>query len=125
MIDIDGKITGTPGQLLERYVGLSKASDAKTTVGEVNYYPTVVKQKSQYVYWGEHETGHFSSNCNCFDGALVKLQIARQFNLFRSAAGSTDILLVQQPLVLRTTLLITIVSLLALTILFPLVLQHR
>ena len=42
MIDVDGKITGTPGQLLERYINVSKASDAKTTTGEVNYYPTVI-----------------------------------------------------------------------------------
>ena len=33
VIDVDGKITGTTGALLERFIGVSKASDAKTSVG--------------------------------------------------------------------------------------------
>ena len=89
VIDIDGNITGTPGQLLERYVGLSKASDAKTTVGEVNYYPTVIKQKSQYVYWAEHETEVYEATATASDGNFGQTADSRQFNLLRSAAGST------------------------------------
>ena len=61
VIDVDGKITGTTGAVLERFIGLSKASDAKTTIGETNYYKTVIKQRSQYIYWGSHET---STGCN-------------------------------------------------------------
>ena len=52
VIDIDGKITGTTGAVLERFIGVSKASDAKTSVGEVNYYKEVVKQRSEYIFWG-------------------------------------------------------------------------
>ena len=89
VIDIDGNISGTPGQLLERYVGLSKASDAKTTVGEVNYYPTVIKQKSQYVYWAEHETEVYEATATASDGNFGQTADSRQFNLLRSAAGST------------------------------------
>ena len=37
VIDIDGGITGTTGALLEKFTGISKASDAKTSVGEANY----------------------------------------------------------------------------------------
>ena len=55
VVDIDGKITGNAGSVLERFIGLSKGSDAKTSVGEVNYYPTVLKQRSSYIYWGSHE----------------------------------------------------------------------
>ena len=57
VIDVDGKITGTTGAVLERFIGLSKASDAKTSVGEVNYYKEVIKQRSSYIFWGKHETG--------------------------------------------------------------------
>jgi hypothetical protein len=53
--DVDGKITGTTGAVLERFIGLSKASNAKTTVGETNYYKEVIKQRSNYIYWGKHE----------------------------------------------------------------------
>ena len=38
VIDVDGKITGTTGAVLERFIGAFKASDAKTSVGETNYY---------------------------------------------------------------------------------------
>ena len=92
IIDVDGKITGTPGQLLERYVNLSKASDAKTTTGEVNYYPTIITQKSGYVYWGEHvgTSGHFAATATASDGAFGQTAASRQFNLLRAANGTTD-----------------------------------
>ena len=92
MIDVDGKITGTPGQLLERYINVSKASDAKTTTGEVNYYPTVILQKSNYVYWGEHEIDArtFAATATASDGTFGQTAASRQFNLFQSAAGTTD-----------------------------------
>ena len=89
VVDIDGKITGTTGALLERFVGVSKASDAKTSVGETNYYVNVVKARSEYIYWGEHETGVFNATGTPADGNWG-LSAARQFNLLRSATGSTD-----------------------------------
>ena len=46
VLDIAGEITGTPGAILERFMNVSKASDAKTSVGETNYYVEVLKQKS-------------------------------------------------------------------------------
>jgi hypothetical protein len=89
VVDIDGKITGTTGALLERFIGVSKASDAKTSVGETNYYVEVIKQRSQYVFWGEHETEVFNATATAADGNWG-LSAARQFNLLRSAAGSTS-----------------------------------
>ncbi len=90
VVDIDGGITGTTGAVLERFIGLSKASDAKTSVGETNYYVEVVKQRSTYVYWGEHETGLFSATATLSDGNWGQTANARQFNLLRSANGSTS-----------------------------------
>ena len=90
VIDVDGKITGTAGAVLERYLGVSKASDAKSSVGETNYYPEVVKQKSQYIYWAEHETTLFSATATASDGNWGLTAASRQFNLLRSAAGTTD-----------------------------------
>ena len=89
VIDIDGKVTGTTGAVLERFIGVSKASDAKSSVGETNYYVEVMKQKSQYLFWGEHETEVFNATATPADGNWG-LSAARQFNLLRSAAGSTD-----------------------------------
>ena len=50
VIDEDGTVSGVPGTVLETYSKLSKASDAKTPQGEVNYYPTVISNKSNYIF---------------------------------------------------------------------------
>ena len=87
VIDVDGKITGNAGTLLERYIGVSKAVDGKSSVGEANYYVEVVQQKSEYIYWGEHETGLFDvdASSGVFGGASTV-----SFDLFLSSTGSTD-----------------------------------
>ena len=90
VVDIDGKVTGTTGALLERFIGLSKASDAKTSVGETNYYVNALKARSEYIYWGEHETSVFNATATGSDGTWGLSASGRQFNLLRSAAGSTD-----------------------------------
>ena len=90
VVDIDGKITGTTGALLERYIGLSKASNAKTSVGETNYYVDVLKQRSQYIYWGEHEGTTYAATATAADGIWGQTADARQFNLLQSATGTTD-----------------------------------
>ncbi|AOO17531.1 tail sheath monomer [Cyanophage S-RIM12] len=90
VIDVDGAITGTAGALLERFIGVSKASDAKTSVGETNYYAEVIKQRSAYIYWGEHETTLFNATATPADGNWGLTAAARQFNLLRSTAGTVD-----------------------------------
>ena len=57
VIDEDGDITGTSGEVLEVFANLSKASDAKTPQGDDNYYPNVIYNKSEYVYWMDHNSG--------------------------------------------------------------------
>ena len=54
VIDAGGYFTGTAGTILEKFAGVSKASDATDSVGRSNYYRTVINQRSQYVWW----TGH-------------------------------------------------------------------
>ena len=56
VVDEDGGVSGTPGQVLETYEKLSKAADAKTPQGDSNYYPDVMFAKSNYVYWMDHNT---------------------------------------------------------------------
>ena len=57
VVDEDGGITGTPGEVLEVYDSVSKASDAKTAQGDTNYYVDVIYNQSQYIYWMDHNTG--------------------------------------------------------------------
>ncbi len=54
VIDEDGGITGNAGEVLEVYSNVSKASDAKTSQGDSNYYADVIYNKSQYIYWMDH-----------------------------------------------------------------------
>jgi hypothetical protein len=88
--DVDGKITGNPGTVLERYIGVSKASDGKSSLGETNYYVEVIKQKSAYVFWGEHESGLFAATASASAGNWGQLAADRQFNLLRSTAGTVN-----------------------------------
>ena len=56
VVDEDGGVSGVPGTVLETFSKLSKASDAKTPQGDVNYYPTVIQNKSNYIFWMDHNT---------------------------------------------------------------------
>ena len=51
VVDEDGAITYTKGDVLETYDAVSKGSDAKTPQGDTNYYPDVIYNKSNYIYW--------------------------------------------------------------------------
>lgn len=59
--DEDGKFTGVPGNILEVFQGLSRASDAKTQDGSTNFYKTVINQNSQYV-WVTNDRSGYSVN---------------------------------------------------------------
>jgi hypothetical protein len=54
VIDVNGLFSGTAGTVLEKFAGVSKASDAKDSVGRSNYYKTVINQRSQYIWWTDH-----------------------------------------------------------------------
>lgn len=55
IFDGDGKITGTPNTLLEKYLFVSKAAGAKGVEGQNNYYKDVINANSAYVWFAEHE----------------------------------------------------------------------
>jgi len=54
VIDEDGAISGTAGTVLERFAGVSKASDAKDSLGRSNFYKDVINTRSQYIWWASH-----------------------------------------------------------------------
>ena len=55
VVDEDGLFTGTSGNVLEKFAGLSKGSDARADNGGSNYYKTVVNEQSKYVWWADHD----------------------------------------------------------------------
>ena len=60
--DEGGQITGNPGQILEVFQSLSRATDAKKTgVATTNYWKSVVNDFSQYI-WGASDISGAVSN---------------------------------------------------------------
>jgi phage tail sheath protein FI len=61
VVDENGAFTGVPGTVLETYQDLSRATDAKTVGGAINYYRTVINQGSQYVWSVNDRSGAVSA----------------------------------------------------------------
>ena len=51
VVDEGGKITGSPGTILEVYRNLSRATDAKSSDGATIYYKNVINDQSSYIWW--------------------------------------------------------------------------
>lgn len=62
VVDENGMFTGTPGAIIETFVGVSRATDAKTVGGQVNYYKDVINQTSKYIWATRDRTGSASAN---------------------------------------------------------------
>ena len=56
VIDENGLFTGSPGEVLEVFEGVSQASDAKAADGTSNYYVNVLNRRSQYVWVGQEDS---------------------------------------------------------------------
>ena len=61
VVDEDGVLTGTTHSVLETYGFVSIDPMEKDSVGNSNYYKTVVNLQSNYVYWTGHNSGTHSS----------------------------------------------------------------
>jgi len=61
VVDEDGLFTSVPGTILEVFRGLSRATDAKTDNGGVNYYRDVLNQSSEYIWWANDRSGAISN----------------------------------------------------------------
>ena len=54
VIDEDGGISGLANTILEKWDSVSKASDAKTDSGDINYYVDKIYRGSEYIFWMDH-----------------------------------------------------------------------
>ena len=57
VVDDTGKITGSSGNILEKFTALSKASDGRITPNQAFYFKGAIAEKSKYIYVGAAETG--------------------------------------------------------------------
>jgi len=57
VIDALGTVTGNAGTILEKHLGLSKATDAQFSVGNPSYWRKYLANNSQYVFGGSAPAG--------------------------------------------------------------------
>lgn len=57
VVDDTGTATGTTGNVVEKFIGLSKASDAKATPSQPIYFDDFIASNSNYIFFGLPENG--------------------------------------------------------------------
>ena len=91
VVDGDGKITGTPGAVLEKHLNVSKANDAKSPQGDNIYYKDVIKQRSEYLYWGSHETANIYDKNIANSGVIGVSGVNREFDLIKASGALNNL----------------------------------
>jgi len=90
VVDTVGIITGTAGDVIEKFAFVSKASDAKNAQGTSIFYPQVLKTKSNWILWMNYPTTVFNwgtiAKNTIFDGFYVN-GAAAFLNVLSSNAG--------------------------------------
>ena len=89
VVDEDGGITGTKGEVLEVFAALSKASDAKGAQGDTNYYPTVIQNKSNYIYWMDHNASGTNWGSAAASTTYTDVTAVSNVSLSNGANGTT------------------------------------
>ena len=77
--DEDGRITGTPGSILETFPNLSLATDAKLADGTSIYYKSVIADQSNWVWVANDRTGRASNTANNFTALANTLPFGMAF----------------------------------------------
>ena len=92
VIDDTGEVTGTAGNILEKYTNVSKAYDAKISPSEPNYYKDIVAANSQYIFPGFAPTGvdtKFSTVSGVGAATDTSWGLAAQGNTFNCIGATT------------------------------------
>jgi len=92
VIDDTGEVTGTAGNILEKYTNLSKAFDAKISPSEPNYYKDIVAANSQYIFPGFAPVGadtKFSTVSGVGTATDTSWGLAAQGNTFNCIGATT------------------------------------
>ena len=88
VVDEDGLISGTPGQVLEIYQNLSRATDAKKDDGTANYYKTAINDFSRWVWATQDRAGAASGTLANLTDSTNTTAYTRSF--VRGADGATE-----------------------------------
>lgn len=86
VVDKTGDITGTAGTVLEKYAYLSKGSDAKADSGGSNYYPTVINDRSNWIWWTDHDNAGANWGNTLSNTTFTAVNVPKAYTL----AGGSD-----------------------------------
>ena len=89
VIDEDGLWTGSPGEVLEKFAFVSKASDAKKIDGSSNYIGTVLRNESVYVWLGQ--VTELTANSTGSGTNAGQPKSGATFKTFNSATASESV----------------------------------
>ena len=94
VIDSQGTITGNSGSILEKHLGLSKASDAEFSVGSSSYWRKYLENNSDYIFGLNSPTGIVTTGYS--SGFTLSSDVAWNQNaegvIFAASGSSTDAL---------------------------------
>jgi hypothetical protein len=88
VVDEDGLISGTPGQVLEIYQNLSRATDAKKDDGTTNYYKTAINDFSRWIWATKDRAGAASATLADLADSTNTTPYTKSF--VRGADGATE-----------------------------------
>lgn len=91
VVDVNGRFTGTPNQVLEVWSGLSRGSDAKADGGASNYYRQVIDEQSEYIYTATPRTGALTGLTNAIANATTTTPYAATMSLGTDGAAESAI----------------------------------
>lgn len=95
VIDEDGAWTGQKGTVLEQYIKVSKATDAKSGDGNTLFWRNVINNRSKYIWVGDKpNTGDFKSGgITSWDSAVHPtngFKVLSNVKSYSLAAGAVD-----------------------------------
>lgn len=85
VVDRTGEITGTAGQVLERFPFLSKAPGAKDDTGATSYYRSIINRDSKWIWWMSHEDSTWGTTA--VGGTTYGSDFTETWNLSGGADG--------------------------------------
>jgi len=91
VIDDIGTVTGTAGNVVEKFVGLSKATDAKATPSQPIYFDDFIALNSNYIFAGLPENGNSTgfTASNGFIGTTGNTNTNAQGTVFSGLGAKT------------------------------------
>lgn len=88
VVDETGVLSGTKGQVLEKFAAVSKAEDARFDDSTQAYYAYVLRDQSKYVFWMDHPEGMTNWGLEARNNSFMMLEEAYEGRLGGGVSGS-------------------------------------